>query len=160
MTGRASGIRETGRSGRSPGARISVDGSNSFGTERFSRRAGGDRNDSRQRQGQLGGARSRRDGHRHQPGHAGRRARRRPTATGQYALRLLPSATTRSKSRSTGFKNFSQTGIVLEVGRNARIDATIEPGDVPGSRVGHRRRAARRNQLRRRCRGRSARTRS
>ena len=29
-----------------------------------------------------------------------------------------------------GFKNFSQTGIVLEVGRNARIDAKIEPGNV------------------------------
>src|SRR5216117_1763069 len=29
-----------------------------------------------------------------------------------------------------GFKNFTQTGIVLEVGRNARVDATIELGDV------------------------------
>ncbi len=30
----------------------------------------------------------------------------------------------------SGFKNFLQTGILLEVGRNARIDATIEPGAV------------------------------
>jgi hypothetical protein len=30
----------------------------------------------------------------------------------------------------TGFKNFVQTGISLEVGRNARVDATIEPGDI------------------------------
>ena len=29
-----------------------------------------------------------------------------------------------------GFKNYSQTGIVLEVGRNARVDATIELGAV------------------------------
>src|SRR6266550_5646593 len=28
----------------------------------------------------------------------------------------------------TGFKNYSQTGILLEVGRNARVDATIELG--------------------------------
>ncbi len=29
-----------------------------------------------------------------------------------------------------GFKSFAQTGIMLEVGRNARVDATIEPGAV------------------------------
>ena len=40
------------------------------------------------------------------------------------------SASTRSRSRSSGFKNFSQTGIALEVGRNARVDAAIEPGNV------------------------------
>ena len=28
------------------------------------------------------------------------------------------------------FKNLSQTGILLEVGRNARVDATIEPGNI------------------------------
>src|SRR5213075_89227 len=33
----------------------------------------------------------------------------------------------------SGFKSFSQTGIVLEVGRNACIDATIEPGNVAES---------------------------
>ncbi len=30
----------------------------------------------------------------------------------------------------SGFKNYSQTGIILEVGRNARVDAVIEPGNV------------------------------
>src|SRR5437667_2276188 len=32
-----------------------------------------------------------------------------------------------------GFKNFTQTCIALEFGRNARVDATIEPGDVSES---------------------------
>ena len=40
------------------------------------------------------------------------------------------SATTWSRSTLPGFKNFTQTGIVLEVGRNARVDATIELGAV------------------------------
>ena len=51
-------------------------------------------------------------------------------AEGQYALRLLPVGNYKVEVAMTGFKNFSQTGIVLEVGRNARIDATIEPGGV------------------------------
>ena len=67
-------------------------------------------------------------------------------ADGQYALTLLPVGNYKVEVTLSGFKNFSQTGIVLEVGRNARIDATIEPGNVR-SRVGHRRRAARRNQF-------------
>jgi hypothetical protein len=49
---------------------------------------------------------------------------------GQYALRLLPLGNYRIDVTLDGFKNFTQTGIVLEVGRNARIDATIEPGGV------------------------------
>jgi carboxypeptidase family protein len=51
-------------------------------------------------------------------------------AEGQYALRLLPVGDYRVEIGLTGFKNFSQTGIVLEVGRNARIDAILEPGGV------------------------------
>ena len=57
----------------------------------------------------------------------------RSTATddsGQYALRLLPLGNYKIEVTLDGFKNFSQTGIVVEVGRNARIDATIEPGAV------------------------------
>ena len=50
--------------------------------------------------------------------------------SGQYALRLLPVGNYKVDVTLDGFKNFSQTGIVLEVGRNARIDATIEPGNV------------------------------
>jgi hypothetical protein len=51
-------------------------------------------------------------------------------ASGQYALRLLPLGNYKVEVTMSGFKNFSQTGIVLEVGRNARVDATIEPGGV------------------------------
>jgi hypothetical protein len=53
--------------------------------------------------------------------------------SGQYALRLLPLGNYRVEVALSGFKSFSQTGIVLEVGRNARIDATIEPGNVAES---------------------------
>jgi hypothetical protein len=49
---------------------------------------------------------------------------------GQYELRLLPVGNYKVEVILSGFKNFSQTGISLEVGRNARIDATIEPGDL------------------------------
>ncbi len=49
---------------------------------------------------------------------------------GQYALRLLPLGNYKVDVTLDGFKNFTQTGIVLEVGRNARVDATIEPGGV------------------------------
>jgi Carboxypeptidase regulatory-like domain len=52
---------------------------------------------------------------------------------GQYALRLLPLGHYKVDVSLTGFKTFSQTGILLEVGRNARIDATIEPGNVAES---------------------------
>jgi hypothetical protein len=51
-------------------------------------------------------------------------------AEGQYALRLLPVGNYKVDVTMSGFKNFSQTGIVLEIGRNARIDATIEPGGL------------------------------
>src|SRR5436853_5364774 len=52
---------------------------------------------------------------------------------GEYALRLLPVGNYQVSVTMPGFKNFSQTGIVLEVGRNARIDATIELGAVSES---------------------------
>jgi len=51
-------------------------------------------------------------------------------ASGQYSLPLLPVGRYRVDVALDGFKNFSQTGILLEVGRNARIDARIEPGSV------------------------------
>jgi hypothetical protein len=50
--------------------------------------------------------------------------------TGEYALRLLPLGNYKLEVTIPGFKNFTQTGIVLEVGRNARVDATIELGAV------------------------------
>src|SRR5688572_19715564 len=50
--------------------------------------------------------------------------------SGQYLLPLMPTGKYKVDVALDGFKNFSQTGIVLEVGRNARIDAKIEAGNV------------------------------
>jgi len=50
--------------------------------------------------------------------------------SGQYALRLLPLGSYKLEITLPGFKTFSQTGILVEVGRNARIDATIETGGI------------------------------
>src|SRR5262245_41426553 len=52
---------------------------------------------------------------------------------GEYALRLLPVGTYKVDVTLAGFKSFTQTGIALEVGRNARVDATIELGAVSES---------------------------
>ncbi len=49
---------------------------------------------------------------------------------GQYALLLLPVGNYRVNVALDGFKSFTQVGIMLEVGRNARVDAVIEPGAV------------------------------
>ena len=49
---------------------------------------------------------------------------------GEYALRLLPVGNYQVVVNLPGFKNYTQSGIVLEVGRNARVDATIELGAV------------------------------
>ena len=49
--------------------------------------------------------------------------------SGQYTLPLLPVGNYTVEIAMSGFRNFSQTGIVLEVGRNARVDATLEPGN-------------------------------
>jgi hypothetical protein len=51
-------------------------------------------------------------------------------AEGQYSLPLLPVGNYKVDITMSGYKNFSQTGIVLEVGRNARVDATIVPGNI------------------------------
>src|SRR5882672_8476132 len=45
-------------------------------------------------------------------------------AAGEYALRLLPVGSYKVEVSIPGFKTFTQTGIQLEVGRNARLDAT------------------------------------
>jgi Carboxypeptidase regulatory-like domain len=52
---------------------------------------------------------------------------------GEYALRLLPVGNYSVMVSLAGFKNFTQTGILLEVGRNARVDATIELGTIDES---------------------------
>ena len=63
-------------------------------------------------------------------------------SAGEYALRLLPVGNYKVEVSIPGFKTFTQTGIQLEVGRNARLDATIELGAVSEtvSVVGHGRR--------------------
>ncbi|HEY7514765.1 MAG TPA: carboxypeptidase regulatory-like domain-containing protein, partial [Vicinamibacteria bacterium] len=51
-------------------------------------------------------------------------------AEGRYSLPLLPLGQYKVEVTLAGFKNFSQTGILLEVGRNVRVDPVIEPGEV------------------------------
>ena len=48
---------------------------------------------------------------------------------GQYSLQLLPVGNYTVEIKMSGFKGFTRTGIILEVGRNARVDATIELGN-------------------------------
>lgn len=50
--------------------------------------------------------------------------------SGQYTLPLLPVGKYQLEVTMPGFKNFSQTGIVLEVGRNARVDAALAVGGI------------------------------
>ena len=108
--------------------------------------AGGNRNDSGQRQRQLRSARSWRAGHRHQPRHAGvadRDDRRRRTICADLAacwqlqgrsdpVRLQELLADRHPSRGRSQR------------AHRRHDRAWQPA---GSRVGHRRRPARRNQL-------------
>jgi hypothetical protein len=54
-------------------------------------------------------------------------------AEGEYALRLLPIGNYMVVVSIPGFKSFTQTGIALEVGRNARVDATLQLGAVEES---------------------------
>src|SRR5689334_17816412 len=51
-------------------------------------------------------------------------------SAGQYTVPLLPTGTYRVDISSAGFKKFEQTGIVLDVSRTARVDATLEIGAV------------------------------
>jgi outer membrane receptor protein involved in Fe transport len=58
-------------------------------------------------------------------------ARKQSTAQdGSYSLTFLPLGTYKVEVDSAGFKKFEQTGIVLEVNRNARVDATLQLGAV------------------------------
>jgi hypothetical protein len=49
---------------------------------------------------------------------------------GSYSLLFLPIGTYRVEVGAPGFKKFEQTGIVLDVNRNAKIDATLQVGAV------------------------------
>src|SRR3954453_12865162 len=49
-------------------------------------------------------------------------------ADGAYSVLFLPIGTYRVEITATGFKKFEQTGIVLEVNRNAKVDAALQVG--------------------------------
>src|SRR4051794_7572183 len=49
---------------------------------------------------------------------------------GSYSLLFLPIGTYRVEITAPGFKKFEQTGIVLEVNRNAKVDAVLQVGAV------------------------------
>ncbi len=49
-------------------------------------------------------------------------------ASGRYQIQYLPLGTYRVEVTASGFKKFSQSGIVLEVDRNARVDPRLEVG--------------------------------
>src|SRR5438270_638130 len=49
-------------------------------------------------------------------------------STGEYVIGFLPVGTYRVGVSSPGFKRYEQTGVVLEIGRNARIDPVLEVG--------------------------------
>src|SRR5262249_39175603 len=50
--------------------------------------------------------------------------------TGHYSIRFLPLGTYRVEITITGFKKFSQSGILLDINRDARVDAVLEPGGI------------------------------
>lgn len=54
-------------------------------------------------------------------------------AGGHYLIQYLPLGTYRVEVGVSGFKKFVQTGVVLEVDRNARVDARLEVGSVADS---------------------------
>ncbi len=51
-------------------------------------------------------------------------------SSGGYAIQFLPLGPYRLEVTATGFKKFVQSGIVLEVNRNARVDPALEAGAV------------------------------
>jgi hypothetical protein len=52
------------------------------------------------------------------------------TAEGSYSVPFVPIGTYRVEVDAAGFKKFEQTGIVLDVNRNARVDARMQVGQV------------------------------
>jgi len=51
-------------------------------------------------------------------------------AGGDYLVAGLPEATYNLKVTATGFKTFEATGVILNVGEKARVDATLEVGQM------------------------------
>ena len=54
-------------------------------------------------------------------------------AAGQYSIRFLPTGNYRVELSPAGFKKFVQTGVVLDINRNARIDPVLEVGALTES---------------------------
>lgn len=52
------------------------------------------------------------------------------SATGEYVIPSLPVGTYKLKGVATGFKTYSQSGIVLEDGQNARVDVILQIGSA------------------------------
>lgn len=52
---------------------------------------------------------------------------------GQYQIGFLPLGTYRVEVDANGFKRFQQTGVVLDIGRQARVDASLEVGSLTES---------------------------
>ena len=50
------------------------------------------------------------------------------SATGEYLLTFLPVGSYRVEASAQGFKKFAQTGVVLDVNTNARLDIKLEIG--------------------------------
>jgi outer membrane receptor protein involved in Fe transport len=53
--------------------------------------------------------------------------------SGQYAVRLLPTGTYRVEIGVASFKKWTQTGIVLDVNRSARVDPVLDVGTLAES---------------------------
>lgn len=51
-------------------------------------------------------------------------------ALGQYSIQFLPTGAYRLEVTAGNFKKFVQSGIILDVGRRARVDPTLELGTV------------------------------
>ena len=51
-------------------------------------------------------------------------------ASGGFLLQYLPVGTYRVEAKADGFKTFTQHGVVLELGRNARVEPRLELGAV------------------------------
>lgn len=51
-------------------------------------------------------------------------------SSGQYSIPFLPVGKYRLEAGGAGFKKFQQTGIVLELNRNARVDPVLDIGTV------------------------------
>ncbi len=54
-------------------------------------------------------------------------------AGGEYSVKALPLGTYKVETVAQGFKKYSQTGIILDLNRNARVDVTLDVGALAES---------------------------